>query len=112
MLAGTPPGTGEKRANPRWPVRFPVLHGYGGKMLVGLAADLNDYGMAFVTRIPYAVDSILALELRLPSGRIRVKGIVRHCRTGMAGVQFLELSQQQRRELQDYCLGQAPRVPN
>ena len=106
--AGVPPRTGERRASLRWLVQFPVLHGQGDLLLVGKATDLNEEGVGFVTRQPYAVDCVLTLELLIPSGRIKVKGRVRHCRNGRAGVQFLKLSPQQRSELLDYCTGPQP----
>jgi hypothetical protein len=100
------PEVQEKRTLPRWRVSFPVLHGEGATMLVGLAADLNEQGMAFVTRKSYAVDSVLSLELRIPSGRMQLRGLVRHCQTGKAGVQFVGLSAEQRSALAELCAGQ------
>jgi hypothetical protein len=88
----------------RWLVQFPVLHGQGDALLVGKATDLSEDGMGFLTYQPYAVDSVLTLELLIPSGRIKVKGRVRNCRNGRAGVQFVNISPQQRLALLDYCM--------
>jgi hypothetical protein len=89
-------GTDEDRASPRWLVRFPVMHGQGMATHFGLAADINDDGMCFLGSTRYPVNTIVSLELRIPGEPIEVKARVRYCHRGAIGVQFLNLSREQR----------------
>jgi PilZ domain len=105
-------GKDEDRAFPRWLVRFPVMHGQGMATHFGLASDINDDGMCFLSSAQYAVDTIMSLELRIPDGPIEVKALVRHCGRGAIGVQFLNLSREQRLALLAFSvIGQRKR-PN
>ena len=55
--------------------------------------------MGFLSSALYAVDTIVSLELRIPAGPSHVKALVRYCSHGAIGVQFLNLSREQRLEL-------------
>jgi PilZ domain-containing protein len=105
-------GTDEDRAFPRWLVRFPLLHGQGIPAHFGLASDINDDGMCFLSSAPYAVNAILSLELRIPGGPIHVKALVRYRRHGAIGVQFLNLSREQRLALLAFSVIGQRRKPN
>ena len=78
----------------------------------GLAADINDDGMCFLSSAPYAVDTIVSLELRIPGEPIPVKALVRYCRHGAIGVQFLNLSREQRLALLAFSVIGQRRKPN
>jgi hypothetical protein len=105
-------GTDEDRAFPRWLVRFPIMHGQGMATHFGLASDINDDGMCFLSSAPYAVDAIVSLELRIPGGPIHVKALVRYCRRGAIGVQFLNLSREQRLALLAFSVIGQRKKPN
>jgi hypothetical protein len=105
-------GTDQDRAFPRWLVRFPILHGQGMATQFGLASDINDDGMCILTGAAYAVDTIVFLELRIPGGPIHVKALVQHCGRGATGVQFLNLSREQRLALLDFCIIRQRKKPN
>jgi hypothetical protein len=93
-------------------VRFPIMHGQGMATHFGLASDINDDGMCFLSSAPYAVDTIVSLELRIPGGPIDVKALVRYCRRGAIGVQFLNLSREQRLALLAFSVIGQRRKPN
>ena len=105
-------GTDENRAFPRWLVRFPLMHGQGMATHFGLASDINDDGMCILTGAAHAVDTILSLELRIPGGPFHVKALVRYCGNGATGVQFLNLSREQRLALLDFCVIRQRKKPN
>ena len=105
-------GKDEDRAFPRWLVRFPLLHGQGLATHFGLASDINDDGMGFSSSAPYAADTIVSLELRIPGEPIHVKARVRYCRPGAIGVQFLNLSREQRLALLAFSVIGQRRKPN
>ncbi|MFI5104950.1 MAG: PilZ domain-containing protein [Terriglobales bacterium] len=102
----------EDRISPRWLVRFPIMHGQGMATHFGLAADVNDDGMCFLSSALYAADTIVSLELRIPGGPIHVKALVRYCRNGAIGVQFLNLSREQRLALLAFSVIGQRRKPN
>lgn len=102
----------EDRAFPRWMVRFPLLHGQGMATHFGLASDINDDGMGFLSSETYAVNAVLSLELRIPGKPIQVKALVRYCRNGAIGVQFLNLSREQRLALLAFSVIGQRRKPN
>jgi PilZ domain-containing protein len=102
----------EDRIFPRWLVRFPLLHGPGMATHFGLASDINDDGMCFLGCAPYAVDTVLSLELRIPGDPIHVKALVRYSRGGAVGVQFLSLSREQRLALLAFSVIGQRRKPN
>ncbi len=104
--------TDEDRAFPRWLVRFPLMHGQGMATRFGLACDINDDGMGFFCSALYAVGTILSLELRIPGGPIHVKALVRHCGRGAIGVQFLNLSREQRLALLAFSIIGQRKRPN
>ncbi|MGZ4813686.1 MAG: PilZ domain-containing protein [Terriglobales bacterium] len=102
----------ENRAFPRWLSRFPILHGQGLPIRFGLAADINDDGMCFLTAAAYPVGTVILLEMRIPGGPIQVKALVRYCTGRAAGVQFLNLSREQRMVLLSFCVVGQRRRPN
>ncbi len=99
---------GQRRANPRWTIRVPVLYGAGAPTALGTVLDLSDDGLSFRSERPYRVDSVLDLELQLDRTCVPVKAVVRHSTEGVVGVQFLNLSRKDRLRVLDYCLGQQP----
>ncbi len=102
----------DHRAFPRWITRFPLLHGPGAPTQFGLAVDINDDGMCFLTAANYAEGTILRLELRIVGGPIQLCARVCYCGGGTAGVQFLNLSREQRRALLYYCVVGVRKKPN
>jgi uncharacterized protein YqjF (DUF2071 family) len=107
MPTGCSTTAGERRSFRRWPKDFSVLHGLSVPDMPCVAVDVNEEGMAFASRVPYRVGSVVHLELQLPSGPIRVQAKVRHAANGMVGAQFLNLSEDDRIALALFCLTDA-----
>jgi hypothetical protein len=102
---------GQRRAFPRWERTFPVAHGIGVADLGCVALNLSEEGVAFATRVPYRVGSLVHLELQLPGGTIQAQGTVKHCGKGVVGVEFRNLSGDDRVRLTAFCLADTMSAP-
>ena len=102
----------ENRAFPRWLSRFPVLHGQVVPTAFGLATDINDDGMCVETSSVYEEGTVIVVEIRIPGGPIQVKARVRYSNSRTTGLQFLNLTRDQRMVLLVYCVIGARKRPS
>ena len=90
-----------RRAFPRWPLKFEVRFGAGKEMTPAEGYEIGDGGLSFKTSNPIPLETELNLEYRLTSDHpwVKVKGVVKHCRHHRVGTEFLNLRMKDRLEI-------------
>jgi hypothetical protein len=83
----------ERRAAPRRAADWRVLLGPHGQLERGFLADISPTGASIVTEHPYETGAEIEVHFGIeedhPWGRLRIRGVVRHCNEGKIGVQFV-----------------------
>lgn len=90
-----------RRAFPRWPLKFEVRFGAGKEMTPAEGYEIGDGGLSFRTSKPIPLESELNLEYRLTPDHpwVRVKGVVKHSQHQRVGTEFLNLRMKDRLEI-------------
>lgn len=99
----------KKREARRITVVFNVTGTHASRQVIGQAKDLSEKGLLLEAGSPIAVGSVLELEFYLPGTRAQVKSkakVVRASKdaegTHLAGVEFIDLSQEDQAQILDY----------
>jgi len=90
----------ERRNTPRQAENWRVLFGTSGQLIPGFLADMSPIGVSILTEnqlpIGTEIEVHFGIEENQTSGRLQMRGIVRHCSAGRIGVQFLNVEPAQR----------------
>ena len=88
-----------------FPVKATVLRDSGYLDLAGRCGDIGHGGMGAVFNAECVKGEVISLEFRLPdaSEALIVRSIVRYCKGFLHGLEFLGLTDEQRREIEAFC---------
>jgi len=90
----------ERRSTPRRAENWRVLFGQSGQLVTGYLADMSPIGVSILTEsgLPMGteIDVHFGIEEGKSSGRLQMRGVVRHYTRGKMGVQFLNVDAAQR----------------
>jgi PilZ domain-containing protein len=90
----------ERRGSPRRAADWRVLFGPVGDLALGFMADMSPLGVSVVTEKQSPIGTELEVHFGLEednlSGRLQMRGVVRHCRVARIGVQFVDVQPAQR----------------
>ena len=87
------------------PVKATVLRENGYQDLAGRCGDIGHGGMGAVFNSECVKGEVISLEFRLPRATedLSVRSIVRYQKGFLHGLEFLGLTDEQRREIEDFC---------
>jgi hypothetical protein len=90
----------ERRGSRRRAADWRVLFGPRGDLALGFIADMSPLGVSIVTERQFQVGAELELHFGLEedqlSGRLQLRGVVRHGGVARIGVQFVDVQPGQR----------------
>ena len=90
----------ERRNSPRQAENWRVLFGLPGQLMRGYLADMSPLGVSILTdqALPLGaeVEVHFGVDEEQNAGRLQMRAVVRHCTAGRLGLQFLNVSPEQR----------------